>query len=925
MVDFRLDWNDYAAAAREAVAEGCVLLRNEHGTLPLRPADKVALFGRIQCHYIKSGTGSGGSVNTRYVTGIPEGLEQAGVVLDAPLRAQYAAWVEAHPFDLGKGWAQEPWSQEEMPLDEETVSGAASRCGIALVVIGRTAGEDRDNNRGPGSLLLTGVEHDMIRRVCGAFRRVAVILNVGNIVDMKWVEALDVPAVLYAWQGGMEGGNGVADVLTGRVNPSGRLSDTIARDIDDYPSSATFGGESEAVYTEDIYVGYRYFETFARDRVLYPFGFGLSYTTFVQEPVAFDAAGDCVRLAVQVTNTGSVAGRDVVQVYAAAPQGLLGKPVRSLVAFGKTGLVMPGTSQTLTFDLPKTELASYDDGGATGHKACWVLEAGVYHLYAGANVRDAVPAGSFTLSETLVTKALSEALAPVKPFNRLKPVAADEGFSMGEEPVPLRTVDLAARIRAALPAALPVTGDAGIRLGNVLDGHATLQSFIAQLSERDLACLVRGEGMCSPKVTPGTASAFGGVTDSLARYGIPAGCCADGPSGIRMDSGSEAFSLPNGTALACSFNLELVERLFVFMGRELRRNRVDTLLGPGMNLHRNPLNGRNFEYFSEDPLLTGRMAAAQLRGMHRYGVTGTIKHFAANNQEFHRHDVDSVVSERALRELYLKGFELAVAEGGAFLVMSAYNPINGIWTASNHDLLTTVLRGEWGFDGMVMTDWWARLNVDGQPADRQNTAAMVRAQNDVYMVVSDAAGNSAGDNTEQALGDGRLTLGELQRSAANILGTLLRLPALTHLLGRTSEAEREEWRRCETDGTGNAPHDLVYREVGEETELDVSGIDTRKGAVNLIGLSFQQRGQYELSLTLRTDAPELAQVPLTIHVDGKLARTITLNGMQKAWVTETLELGSPVTSSSFLKLHFGNGGMQIGSLRLTRRQVYRWL
>lgn len=232
------------------------------------------------------------------------------------------------------------------------------------------------------------------------------------------------------------------------------------------------------------------------------------------------------------------------------------------------------------------------------------------------------------------------------------------------------------RIRNNLPKTHVFTGDKGIRLVDVYDGKAGLGDFIAQLTDEELACMTRGEGMCSPKVTPGTAGAFGGVTDSLLAYGIPVACCADGPSGIRMDCGTNAFAMPNGTALACTFNTALIEQLYGFAGLELRKNRVDTLLGPGMNLHRNPLNGRNFEYFSEDPLLTGKMAAAQLRGMHRYGVTGTVKHFAANNQEFHRHDVDAVISERALRELYLKGFELAVREGGAFSVMSSYNAID---------------------------------------------------------------------------------------------------------------------------------------------------------------------------------------------------------------------------------------------------------
>lgn len=283
--------------------------------------------------------------------------------------------------------------------------------------------------------------------------------------------------------------------------------------------------------------------------------------------------------------------------------------------------------------------------------------------------------------------------------------------------------------------------------------------------------------MGSPKVTAGTAAAFGGVSDSLKAYGLPCGCCSDGPSGMRLDSGMKAFSLPNGTLLGCTFNTELVERLYGYTGIEMRANKVDVLLGPGMNIHRHPLNGRNFEYFSEDPFLTGKMAAAQLRGLHNAGVTGAAKHFCANNQETSRHFLNSIVSERALREIYLKGFEIAVKEGNADAVMTTYGAVNGIWTAGNYDLCTQILRKEWGFDGFVMTDWWAKISDEGEEVSKTNFAAMVRAQNDVYMVCSQADKNSSGDNTLEALLDGRLSRAELQQSAGNIVRFLMHTPA----------------------------------------------------------------------------------------------------------------------------------------------------
>src|SRR5699024_7636431 len=279
-------------------------------------------------------------------------------------------------------------------------------------------------------------------------------------------------------------------------------------------------------------------------------------------------------------------------------------------------------------------------------------------------------------------------------------------------------------------------------------------------SKEDLFHIVRGEGMSSPKVTPGIAGAFGGITEELKQLGILVAGCADGPSGIRMDSGTSAFSIPNGTALSCSFNEELSRELFEFMGLELRKNRIDSLLGPGINIHRNPLNGRNFEYFSEDPLLTGKMTVAQLKGMAKYDVTGTIKHFSCNNQEHSRNYANAILSERALREIYLKGFEMAVKEGNASSIMTSYGPINGLWTASNYDLLTTILREEWGFDGIVMTDWWAKGNDEGETGSRKNISAMIRSQNDLYMVTRDAKLHAIDTNAAEELDMGKVTVGD---------------------------------------------------------------------------------------------------------------------------------------------------------------------
>ena len=793
----------YAGYARKAQAEGAVLLENRNNALPLAPGSRVALFGRSQFCYYKSGTGSGGMVNTEYVTGIREAILQRDAYVLAPsVEKAYEEWLPSHPFDPGHGWATEPWFQEEMVPEEKLAAEAAREADAAIVIIGRTAGEDRDNSPSPGSWFLTEQEELMLERVCAAFERTVVILNVGNIMDMNWVQRFKPAAVLYVWQGGQEGGNGVLDILTGEVSPSGKLADTIARNITDYPSDANFGDPDRNCYAEDIYVGYRYFETFAREKVLYPFGYGLSYTTFEIRGQGMESIGDdTINFRARAINTGKVPGKEVVQIYCEAPQGKLGKPARVLCAFRKTITLDPGHYQEVRFKVPIRQVASYDDSGVTGHKSAWVLEEGTYTFHMGCSVRDTKPCGSLQLSGTAVIEQLEEAMAPIRAFDRMKPqlcqntaqaAGTDAGtesasYTVIYEPAPLRTEDPLARRAKRLPPEYPYTGDRGYRLKDVAEGKVTMEAFLAQLSDEDLACLTRGEGMCSPKVTPGTASAFGGLTESLVRFGLPAACCSDGPSGIRMDTGAIAFSIPSGTCLACTFNLVLVKELFDWLGAEVRMNEIDTLLGPGMNIHRHPLNGRNFEYFSEDPFLTGKMAAVQLRGLRESGVVGTVKHYCANNQEYRRMKTDSVISERALREIYLRGFEMAVREGAATSVMTTYGSVNGAWTASQYDLLTTILRGQFGFGGIVMTDWGASGSEENGPESRQQTASMIRAQNDLYMVVDDAASNSNNDDTLQGLGEGRITRGELQRAAYNICRFLLDTPAFARLYQTENE------------------------------------------------------------------------------------------------------------------------------------------
>lgn len=901
-----LDFDRYYETARRAVAEGQVLLKNDNQALPLPEGARVAVFGRIQTHYYKSGTGSGGMVNVDKVTGILDALlEEEGIQVNQELMHTYMEWEKDHPFDEGIGWGNEPWCQKEMPLSDEVVQAAARESDHALVIIGRTAGEDQDNFDKPGSNLLTEEEEEMLKKVRGSFSKMTVILNVGNIIDMGFVDRFCPDAVLYAWQGGMTGGLGTADVLTGRVAPCGKLSDTIAYEIKDYPSDANFGDRERDFYVEDIYVGYRYFETVAKDRVRYPFGFGLSYTSFQIETKGFEVKEDAVKVMAMVQNTGNCAGKEVVQAYISAPQGKLGKPEKVLGAFAKTKELAPGESQILEMEIPFYTFASYDETGVLGTPSAYVLEAGEYKVQTGSSVREVQESGRFTLADTKVLAKFSQALAPVRAFKRMKPAEkADGTFEMEMEEVPLRGENPSEKRLRNLPADHEITGDRGYRLKDVKDGKVSMEDFIAQLDKEDLACIIRGEGMGSPKVTAGTAAAFGGVSESLKRYGIPCGCCDDGPSGMRLDSGMKAFSLPNGTLLACTFNTELVGELYAFTGIEMVKNKVDALLGPGINIHRHPLNGRNFEYFSEDPLLTGKMAAVQIKALHQAGVTGTIKHFCANNQETGRHTVDSVVSERALREIYLKGFEIAVKEGGADSIMTTYGAVNGLWTAGSYDLNTTILRGEWNFDGVVMTDWWAMINEEGMPADKTNFGAMARAQNDVYMVCQQSDGDENEDNTLECLEKGSLTIGELQRNAGNICRFLLGTHAFRRICGDPAEVETAG----EKAASIAADQEVIYYQIKDELTINLEGISAGKGSDFVFALDMERVGGYRVSVTARSDLGELAQIPVTLFYQSVPFAVFTFNGTGGQW--HTLERKTVLRNKySVMRLYFGQNGL----------------
>lgn len=788
-----MDIAGLADFSRRICAEGTVLLKNDGDMLPLRD-QKVNVFGRTQINYYKSGTGSGGAVNVRRVVNIIDGLrENPHIEINEELADLYKQLVKENPADYSNTFEAD-FSDKEIELNEETVKKAREFSENAVIVIGRVSGESYDNQNIEGSWLLTRKERALIEQVKKYFDKIAVVINCGNIIDLKWTEEYGIRAVAFIWQGGQYGGKAVADMLSGDVSPSGRLADTIAYNYEDYPSAEGFGDDHRIFYKEDIYVGYRYFETFAREKVMYPFGYGLSYTRFSIDINDAESSDGRISVTVNVRNTGEKRGKGVVQVYFAPPSGKLGRPARELIAFGKTHELEPGAHEMMTLSFAVDDMAAYDDSGVTGEEFCYVLEKGDYEIYVGKNVRDSDIAYVYNVKDQKVVKRCRQAMAPVTEFERL--VRTDECgvLKMEYEKVPLRRSSMEQRIEEELPAGYEITGDKGIKLRDVYNGNAELRDFTAQFSKDDLASIVRGEGMLSPKVTPGTASCFGGVTDSLTSYGIPPCSTADGPSGIRMDCNEIATNLPCGTLQACTWNTDIVEQMYRMESIELSLNKIDAQLGPGMNIHRNPLCGRNFEYFSEDPVLTGNMAAAVVKGIQAGDCSAVIKHFACNNQEYERNKVESILSERALREIYLKGFEIAVKTASPRSVMTSYNPINGKWSASNYDLTTLILREEWGFDGMVMTDWWATMNKEtGGEMSLRYKSAMVRAQNDIHMCTDNfTAGDNSLDDIMEELENGGLTVGELQRCAENICSFIMKTPVFLRGMGvdETSAKDR---------------------------------------------------------------------------------------------------------------------------------------
>ena len=697
----------HIALARSAAAEGMVLLKNEGGLLPFGGGRRLALFGKAQADYVKGGGGSG-DTTVSYVRSLMQGLEikerEGKVSLFAPLNAYYREYMEKQYRD-----GAEPGRCPEAPVPTELMAEARQFADTAVIALCRFSGEGWDRSGKPydGDFYLSREEEALVRAVKAQFPYAVVVLNTGGMMDTGWFRNdPGIQSALLAWQGGIEGGLAAADLLCGDETPSGRLTDTFAADFAAYPSSETFNESQDYVtYNEDIFVGYRYFETIpgAAEKVCYPFGYGLSYTSFALEDPRGARDGETLRFSARIRNTGSRSGKQVLQIYAQPPQGQLGKPRRVLIGFAKTRLLAPGEEETLEVSVPVERLASYDDTGAVALSA-WVLERGTYRFFLGENVREAreIP---FTLEEE-ENRIVSQCAARCRPRQISWRLRADGGR---EELDNAEALPFPAMNEVLFPHGAPPENPWNARSDNqrkeitlmdVAEGKATLDQLLDAMSIPEMASILGGQP------NRGAANTFG--VGGLDAWDIPNVMTADGPAGLRIrkECGVTTTAFPCATLLACSWNEELAERIGAAAAAEVKENGIGVWLAPGMNIHRNPLCGRNFEYFSEDPLVSGKMAAAVVRGVQSQGVSACVKHFACNNKEVNRTDSDSRLSERALREIYLKGFEIAVKEAQPWTLMTSYNIVNGVRSSENRELLTEILRGEWGYQGLVITDWW---------------------------------------------------------------------------------------------------------------------------------------------------------------------------------------------------------------------------
>lgn len=828
-----------AEISRSLAAESMVLLKNVHNTLPLlgTPEEpvKLAVFGVGQIYTVKGGTGSG-NVNNLKTISLLEGLEQCRSFQVAhELARKYRSWGLGHENLCVEGFMEpKGYFNPEMPLTDGEIQGFAVSADAAVMVLTRVAGEGADMRAEQGMIYLTDEEKALMDQITGHFPRSVLLLNTAGYLELGDY-ASKFGAVLFMGLPGQDAG-AVADVLTGAVPPTGRLTDTWPKTYRQYPSAeefskthfngnvnTTMGQQQEQInvsYNDDIFVGYRYFDTFGQE-VLYPFGYGLGYGKTEITAYSMAATGDRITVTATVENTGEVyADRQVVQVYVTCPEGQLEQPLTKLAAFRKTRLLQPGESETLTLEFRLSELASFDEKTYS-----YVLEQGYYYVRVGTDSRTTAVAGAVYLSGDATTMALSDRMGHVpEEFQRLSAKGAVRYSYPGEteelEFAKAHAIRLAPREFRTVKQkyhdyAKPLARwKADLRLKDVQEGNCSLSAFVATMDASDLCRLVCGVGMdisgmppmvqedpdfkppfdgmigSSGMKVPGAA---GETADLWEKYGIPPITLADGPAGIRIcqqvkDDAGEVVrqqlctAFPVGSLLACSWDEDVLSRFGQAVAQEMLEYGVELWLAPGMNIHRNPLCGRNFEYFSEDPLVAGMCAAAITKGVQRYGVGVTVKHFAGNNQEQLRANSNDIVSQRALREIYLKGFEIVVKEAQPYCIMTSYNDINGVPSANNYDLCTAICRDEWGFRGFIMTDWGGGISMPALSMCAGNDMIQPGGESVVTELQEALASEDAVENRGLTAYGEKLEIGHLQRCALRILSVMLRCDSVKRQL-----------------------------------------------------------------------------------------------------------------------------------------------
>ena len=735
-----------AVIAKQIEAEGIVLLKNEDNALPLTE-NKVNVFGMGSINFAL-GAGGSGSVSSSNLVDFYTGLENAGIEYNTELYSAYEAWANSHSVDqTGQGLvdmlldtvngalaAEMPYSS----IDPAVMSNAKGFSDTALLVITRSAGELFDVST--EDIKLTSEEMNLVKNLDNDFGNVIIIFNTCNILQMDWLDDYqNVNAALLVWTPGEVGAESIGEVLTGAVNPSGKLTDTIAYDINDYPTTRNFGNfaYSDSIlsyfvnYQEGIYVGYRYFETFAPHKVMYPFGYGLSYTSFDWEVTDFTADSENISVSVKVKNTGERAGKDVVEVYFSAPfyKGGIEKSAIELAGYKKTAMIEPGSSDTVTVTFKAADMASYDYKGEQG----WVLDAGNYQIKVGHTVRDFEQIFDYNVASRQVFKNDDKTGKPIQ--NRFDDCAGDLDYlsrtknngisSPSNYSAPDCVKNCDTRPEPTTEGKKQNTGvvyeDGNIMLADVAADESLWDKFLDQFTVSEMIDLIAESGY---------------KTAGLDRLGVPVTVDNDGPAMVKGSGGllfeDSGLAYPTANCLASTWNDELAEEFGTMIAKEANSIGTNIWYAPACNIHRNPMGGRNCEYYSEDPLLSGKMATAVIKGAQSQGIIVTVKHFVCNDQETNRlmRGVFTWTNEQAMREIYLEPFEYAVKEGEAKGVMTAYNRIGPTWCSGSKPLVTDVLRGEWGFgDGFVVSDAYIDTNGSGY----MDPVLAVYARNDALL------------------------------------------------------------------------------------------------------------------------------------------------------------------------------------------------